>query len=129
MMQARTRAVVTLGIVAIVAGIAAAVNARDQSLFANAGQQLGGLFALNLFGGILTSVLGVAAILGARAGRPEIVTIAGAIFLVGAAITLLRTATTLNFLGGHGATLSFLLMMGVGLVALAISPEADAGSG
>ena len=128
MTHARTRAITTLGVVAIVFGIAGAINAHSQPLFADAGQQLGGLFALNLFGGVLTAVLGVAAILGARGGRRDVIVVAGAIFLMGAGLTLLRTATTSNLLGGHGATMSFLLMMGVGLVAVAVSPEVEAGS-
>lgn len=124
MTDARSRAMTVLAGLAVVLGIASAINALSRPFAADAGQQLGGLFAMNTFGGILTAGLGLIAILGARDHQPKVVLGAGALFLLGALITFLRTATTLNFLGGHGATMSFLLMMGVGLIALVISPEA-----
>jgi hypothetical protein len=123
MSDARRKALSVLAAVAVVMGIACAINGLSHPFAADAGQQLGGLFAMNTFGGILTAGLGLVTILGTRDDQPKVVLGAGGVFLLGAFITLLRTATTLNILGGHGATMSFLLMMGVGLIALVVSPD------
>ena len=87
MSEARRKALTVLAGLAVVLGVACAINGLSHPFAADAGQQLGGLFAMNTFGGILTAGLGLITILGIRDDQPNVVLGAGAVFLLGAFIT------------------------------------------
>jgi hypothetical protein len=123
----RKTAVTVLGVVAVFLGGVAAINAVSQPFASSSGQQLAWVFAMNTLGGLLTALLGVVAIAGARGRNERMVLAAGLVFLAAALVTFLRTNTSGNILGGHAGTMSFFLMLGVGLVLLVVSPKEPVG--
>lgn len=123
MNEKRRTAATVLGVVAVFFGLAATMNAASHPFAASVGQQLWWVFAMNTLGGLVTFVFGGLAIAGARANNTKLVLTSGIVFLAAALITLLRTNTSGNVLGGHAGTLSFFLMLGVGLVVLVVSAD------
>ena len=123
----RRTAATVLGVVAVFFGGAAAINAVSQPFAASGGQQLAWVFAMNTLGGLLTALLGVLAIAGARGRNERLVLAAGLVFLAATLVTFLRTNTSSNILGGHAGTMSFFMMLGVGLVLLVVSPKEPVG--
>lgn len=119
----RRSAATVLGVVAVLFGVAATVNAWSHPFAGSSGQQLWWVFAMNTLGGLLTLLFGGIAIAGARARSDKLVLTSGSVFLVAALITFLRTNTSSNVLGGHAGTMSFFLMLGVGLVVLVVSAD------
>jgi hypothetical protein len=109
-------------VVAVCLGGAATVNAASHPFVASVGQQLWWVFAMNTLGGLVTIVFGGLAIAGARTERGGLVLASGIAFLIAALITLLRVNTSGDLFGGHAGTMSFFMMMGVGLVVLVVSP-------
>jgi hypothetical protein len=118
----RRNAATVLGVVAVCFGLAATVHAASHPFATSGGQQLWWVFAMNTLGGLVTLLFGGLAIAGARAQQGRLVLASGIVFLVAALITLLRTNASGNLLGGHAGTMSFFLMMGIGLVVLVVSP-------
>lgn len=123
----RKTAITVLALVAIVLGAAAAINALSAGFLAERGAQLWRLFAMNTFGGLATVVLGVLALGTVVTGNRMPALLAGLAFLLVAALTLVRMNESLSLFGGRASTLSFLLMLGIGLVALVTSPEVQDG--
>lgn len=119
----RRAAVTVLAFVALVLGTAAAINALDAPLTASRGAQLWRLFAMNEAGALLT-ILGGLLALGSAAKRSRApAEAAGLLFLGAAALTLVGVGRSFNLLGGRASTMSFFLMLGMGLLTLAVSPE------
>jgi hypothetical protein len=123
MRRERGQAATVLAVVAIVGGLAGAVNALGAPFAADRGEQLWRLYSMNTLGGVLTVVGGLAAAAGARRGSKGSVLLAGALFLVMAGLTVLGVGRTWNPFGGRASTASFWLMLGVGLTALVVSPS------
>jgi hypothetical protein len=119
----RRIATLILAAIAIVSGLAGAVVGLGEPFLAAQGQNVGKLFAMNTAGGLLTIGSGVLALAAALSRKPLLAALAGLAFLGAAGLTLLGVGRSFNYLGGRGNTLSLFLMLGVGLVALAWSPE------
>lgn len=123
MTRERRGAAIVLIAVAIVLGLAAAVNGLGSGFVADRGPNLWRLFAASSFGGLLTVVGGIVAAgsIATRSKMPAL--LAGLLFLGMSGLTIIGIGRTWNLLGGRGSTASFWLALGVGLVALAISPD------
>jgi hypothetical protein len=119
----RRVAILILAAVAIVSGLAGAALGMGEPFLAAQGQNLGKLFAMNTAGGLLTIGGGLLALAAALTRKPLLAALAGLVFLGAAGLTLLGVGRSFNYLGGRGNTLSLFLMLGVGLVALALSPQ------
>jgi hypothetical protein len=113
------------GSVACVLGVIALINAAGQPLFADRGEQLWKLFAMNPAAALLTVGFGLLTLVGAASGKRGPVIIGGAVFTVAAGLTLVAVGRSFNVLGGRASTLSFWLALGVGLLACALSPEGE----
>lgn len=119
----RKIAVAVLAALAVLTGIVVMINAASAPFMADRGQALWRLFAMNTAGGLLTTIGGLVA-LGSVATRSKIpALLAGLGFLGLAAYTLIALMQTYNLVGGRDSTVSFLLVLGLGFTALAISPE------
>ncbi len=117
--------VAVLACIAIVMGVIVVINAASSPFLASRGAQLWRLFAMNTAGGLLTTLGGFLA-LGSVFTRMKIpALLAGLGFLSGATLTLIALLQTYNLFGGRASTASFLLMLGLGFTALAISPVVD----
>jgi hypothetical protein len=127
------RAQVTLAVVGIVVGLLGLVRGSG-SFTAHAGSDIGygalelHLMSYNRLGGLLTLVLAIGALIGPLGRQPVLVVVAAvgfAVFAVQVAIGF-RTLDGGNVTGSNGATLSFCVMMTVGLGALAWADRAIA---
>jgi len=123
----RRTAATVLGLVALFFGVAATINAASHPFATSGGQQLAWVFAMNTLGGLLTALLGALAIAGARRREERLVLVAGLVFLLATLVTFLRTNASGNIFGGHAGTMSFFMMLGVGMVMLVISPKEPVG--
>ena len=125
----RRTAIAVLAIVAVLGGLAGLVNALDAAFFADRGDQLLRLYAMNAFAGLVTIIGGLIA-LGASALRSKPAAgLAGLIFLAEAGLTLIALGQTYNLFGGRASTVVFWLMLGIGFTALAVSPEVSGAIG
>lgn len=115
------RAQMLIAAVALIAGAIALLFARDVALLSARGARVGSLFSLNPLGALLTIALSAVAFASALVRRLGGALLAGAGFLVAAAIQLVQTGRATNWLGGRPSTFSFLLAAGVGLCVLAIA--------
>ncbi len=121
-----TRAQATLATIALAAG--ALGLARGSGSFTNPdGHDVGygalelHLMSYNRLGGAITLGLAVLALLGALRRKPALVAVAAAGFAAYAVQVMIgfRRISGGNVTGGNGATLSFCLMMAIGLATLA----------
>jgi hypothetical protein len=120
----RRGAVIVLVVAAITLGLAAAINGLGAGFMADRGPNLWRLFAASTFGGLLT-IVGAVVAAGSIATRSKApAALAGLLFLAMSGLTIVGIGQTWNPFGGRGSTASFWLALGVGLLALAISPEA-----
>ena len=122
----RRIATLILAAIAIAAGLAGAIVGLGEPFLAAQGQNVGKLFAMNTAGGLLTIGGGLLALVAALSRKPLLAVLAGLAFLGAAGLTLLGVGRSFNYLGGRGNTLSLFLMLGIGLVALALSPQVGA---
>ncbi|MEO8475920.1 MAG: hypothetical protein ABI572_02575 [Actinomycetota bacterium] len=122
----RRHATLILAAVAIVAGLAGAAAGIGEPLLADQGTNVGKLFAMNTAGGLLTIGVGTLALASGLLRKPVLEALAGLGFLAAAGLTLLGVGRSFNYLGGRGNTLCLFLMLGIGLVALALSPQVRA---
>ena len=74
---------------------------------------------------IVTVLLGVAAVVGARRGLPTLAFAAGAGYLLAALLQLAQAGRASNWLGGNGSTVSYFLGLGVGLLAVATTRRTE----
>jgi thiosulfate dehydrogenase [quinone] large subunit len=127
MTRERRGAVMVLVFMAVVLGLAAAINGLGSGFMADRGQNLWRLFASNTFGGLLTVVGGLVAAgsVATRTRAPAL--LAGMLFLGMSGLTVIGIGQPWNLFGGRASIASFWLMLGAGLVALAISPEVRGG--
>jgi hypothetical protein len=125
-MNAGARAQAVLAGVAMVSGALGVVRAGG-SLTNRSGSDIGygdlelHLMSFNRLGGLLALALGTLALAGALQGRRVVVAAAAFGFVVFALQTLIgdRRIDGGNITGANGATLSFCLMMAIGLGVLA----------
>lgn len=68
-------------------------------------------------------VLGIVAVLGGMLRLLVLVIVAGAGFVAAAVIQLLQLGQPINWLGGDGSTLSLMGGLGLGLLAVALTPR------
>lgn len=115
------RSQMLIAAVALVAGAIALLFARDVAFTSARGARVGSLFSVNALGALLTIALSVVAFASALLRRFGGVLLAGAGFVVAAAIQVVQSGRTTNWLGGRPSTFSFLLAAGVGLSVLAIA--------
>jgi hypothetical protein len=123
----RRTAIWVLAVIAVVAGLTGTAGGFGEPLLAAQGQNVGKLFAMNVAGGLLTLAGGALAIASALLRRSLLAVLAGLIFLGAAGLTLIGVGRSFNYLGGRANTLSLFLMLGAGLVALALSPQVGGG--
>jgi hypothetical protein len=125
------RAQVTLAVVGIVVGVLGLARASG-SFAEHTGRDIGygalelHLMSYNRLGALITLVLSIAALLGPLSGRPVLI-IAAAIGFAAYAVQVVvgfRTLQGGNLTGSNGATLSFCLMMAIGLGVLAWAERA-----
>lgn len=124
MTRDRTSAIAILSAIAVLGGVVGAINASGVDVFADGGPVVWRLYAMNTFGGLVTIAGGLVAAAAAVRRSKAIAAIAGLVFLGMAALTVIGNGQSYNLFGGRGSSASFWLMLGVGLTALAISPEA-----
>lgn len=75
-------------------------------------------------GGVVVAlVLGAVAIAAGWTARPMLALVAGAGFLAAAVVQLVGWATSNNWLGGDGSTISLWLGLGIGLLATGLAPR------
>ncbi|HKA02957.1 MAG TPA: hypothetical protein VKD67_01470 [Acidimicrobiales bacterium] len=130
-MTSVARAQVTLAVIGIVVGVLGLARASG-SFTEHAGRDIGygalelHLMSYNRLGALITLVLAVLALLGPLSGRPVLVVVAAIGFVAYAVQVVLgfRTLAGGNVTGSNGATLSFCLMMAIGLGALAWAEQA-----
>jgi hypothetical protein len=124
-MNAVIRAQVTLAVVGLAAGVLG--TARASGSFANPdGRDIGygalelHLMSYNRLGGVLTVVLSAVALIGTLRRAPALVVLSAAGFAAFAVQILIGFSRISggNVTGANGATLSFCLMMTIGLAAL-----------
>ncbi len=106
---------------AVVLGVAALLG----SLFAFS---TGGAAPLDLIhvrgaGLIVIVALGVIAVLGGVLGLRVLVIVAGAGFVAAAVIQLLQVGQAVNWLGGNGSTLALMGGLGLGMLAVGLTPR------
>lgn len=122
----RRSGVLILATIAIVIGIAGFINALDApSLTSGFKAQLWRLVSMSQLGALITLVGGLLAMGSVRAGRRGLAATAGLLFMAAAGFTLVAVGRSFNWLAGRASTLSLWLLLGVGLLALMISPEVE----
>ncbi|MET3811856.1 hypothetical protein [Arthrobacter sp. UYEF3] len=72
---------------------------------------------------IVIVVLGILAVLGGVSRRRVLVIVAGAGFVAAAVIQLLQAGQPVNWLGGDGSTLALMGGLGLGLLAVGLTPH------
>ena len=123
----RRRAVITIGVIAIVIGLAGSLNGATSPVFEVPGRSLFRFMAINLFGGLFSVAVGILAIVAARRARTTLLLWCGAAFVVAALVNLVGIDRSFNVFGGHASLASVFLCFGTGLVAIALTPELEAG--
>ena len=123
MTRDRRTAVAILATVAIAGGLGGVIAGLGGEFFADRGQPLWRLYAMNTLGGLVTIVGGLVG-LGAFVLRSKpVAALAGLMFLGVTGLTLIGLGQTYNLFGGRGSTACFWLMLGLGFAVLAVSPE------
>ena len=127
MTRDRRTAVAVLATVAIVIGIAGFINALDAPSFTSGfDAQLWRLVSMSRLAAVVTLVGGVVAISSVLSGKRGPAALAGLLFMGAAGFTLVAVGRSFNWLAGRASTLSFWLMLGIGLLTLVFSPELPA---
>ncbi len=122
----RRSGVLILATIAIVIGIAGFINALDApSLTSGFKAQLWRLVSMSQLGALITLVGGLLAMGSVRTGKRGLAATAGLLFMAAAGFTLVAVGRSFNWLAGRASTLSLWLLLGVGLLALVISPEVE----
>ena len=126
--EARRRAVLVLGVVAVVVGVASLVIVSGRSFTAQQGKLVGWaagelkLLWFNPFSALLTAVLGVVAVLSSRLRRVDL----GWVAVAGFALMALQVLAQWRYRGGHwtggvfggtGANFAFWAMFAIGIAA------------
>lgn len=125
----RRRAVTILAAVAIAIGTAALLNALDAPSWTSGFKaQLWRLVSMSRLGAVVTIAGGVLALGSASSGKRLPAASAGLLFMAAAGFTLVGVGRSFNWLAGRASTLSFWMMLGIGLLALVLSPEVQAGA-
>lgn len=123
MSPTRARAVGVLGTVALVVGIAALIAAAGEPLTYPWGVRLWRLVHMNMLGALLTTGGAAGALWAARARSRNGTVLVGLWFGLLAVLLLMTLGSEANLTGGRGDTLSMLLAMTIGPLALALTPE------
>jgi hypothetical protein len=130
MSDPRRRAVITIGVIAIVIGFAGALNGATSPVFEAPGRSLLRFMAINLFGGLFSVAIGIVAIAAARRANRTLLLLCGAAFVAAALVNLVGIDRSFNVFGGHASLASVFLCFGTGFVAIALTPELeDEGAG
>jgi len=124
----RSRAVAVLATVAIVIGILTFFAARGEPFTQAGGVRLWRLVHMNMFGAILTLIGGTMGAVAARRHSRGLVLATGGLFMIVALATLVTIGSAANFTGGRGDTFAFWLAMGIGPLALALTPDPGEGA-
>jgi len=74
---------------------------------------------------VVTIVLGLVAIVGARLTMRVVVLVSAVGYLAAALLQLAQFGRSTNWLGGSGSTFALFLGLGVGLLAVALAPTLD----
>jgi hypothetical protein len=121
----RSRAVAVLATVAIVIGILTLIASRNEPFTQAGGVRLWRLIFMNTFGSVLTLIGGTLGAFAAYRRSRGLVLAAGALFSIVALATLVTIGSAANFTGGRGDTFAFWLAMGIGPLALVLTPDPD----
>jgi hypothetical protein len=113
------------GIVAVV-GLWGLVLARDVSFTSDRGARIADSVEFSPFGALLTIALALLAGAGAAAGAQRVVLAAGVAFGLAAMAVVLVLGKEANWFGARGSNVSLLLGASVGLIVLAVAPQATA---
>lgn len=122
----RRRAVAILGTLAVVAGVWGLIAARNLSFTAARGAPLSRFnITLSLLGALVTLLGGVLALVATGTGNRVVAALPGLLFGAAALLTLIGVGRSFNPLGGIASTLSFFMLLAVGLLSLAVVPELE----
>ncbi|WP_426996992.1 Rv1678 family membrane protein [Pseudarthrobacter sp. N5] len=108
------RPVLVLGVAALLGSLFA---------FSTGGPAPADLIHVRGAGLIVIVALGVLAVLGGVLRRRVLVIVAGAAFVAAAVIQLLQAGQAVNWLGGDGSTLALMGGLGLGLLAVGLTPS------
>lgn len=124
MTRDRRSAITILAGVGIAIGIAGFINALDAPSWTSGfNAQLWRLVSMSRLGALITIVGGLIAIGSVRTSKKGPAALAGLLFMTAAGFTLVAVGRSFNWLAGRASTLSFWMMLGIGLLALTLSPE------
>lgn len=132
MSDATRRAVLALGVIALVGGIAGLAYSSGQDLTAPRGARVGEFMHLNPLGSIISIVLALVALAAGWWRSHGLTLAASAGFWACVVLVALQANREPNLLGGTASTVAFHLGLAAGLLALALSERAaqrvDAGT-
>jgi hypothetical protein len=118
------RALLGLGTIVLVAGIAGLVVSWGQAFTEPDGARIGSLLHLNPLGSLVSIGLGTLAIVaGLRRNHPASL-VAAAGLLIAAALVVVGANRSVNPLGGTASTLALFLGAGVGVLTLTLAARA-----
>ncbi len=124
MSDATRRAVFTLGVIALVGGLAGLIYSSGQDLTASRGERVGEFMHLNPLGSVTTIILAVGTLAAGWRRSLVLTSAASAGFWLCVALVTLQANRVPNLLGGTASTVAFHLGLAAGLLALALAERA-----
>jgi hypothetical protein len=124
MSRSSGRAVLTIGVLIVVGGIAGLITSAGQAFTEPDGARVASLMHLNPLGSWVSVALGLLTLAAGLRRSRSLALLAGVAALVGVAVVTAGANRPVNLLGGTASTVAFFLGPGVALLSLVLAERA-----